>query len=208
MSARLPCGLFALVALGSVTGLATGCAHPGPLPAQTRAEAAFAKGEDARAEETFREARAEASSEDAAHRAQLFELLARRAQSDADGVDSVRVELRTFAVSAPHSPWARLAGLFADEMGQVDALRWALQRSGAELAGLERRVAELEASVERGEKIARELGEVLTAVRDERAALQRTVRELEEQLAGREALIAELQAELEALKSIDMSRTP
>ena len=196
--------------LAALLGLVafSGCVTKPSIRAQDLADEAFAKGDDARAEEGFRTARAEASNDGEAERAKLFELLARRAQAGADGLDAVLVELRTFAVSAPHSPWGRLAGLYADEMAQVDALRWALQRSGAELAALERRVAELEASVERGEKIAQELGEVLAALREERAALQRTLRESDEQLAQRDAQIAELQAELEALKSIDMSRTP
>ena len=49
---------------------------------------------------------------------------------------------------------------------------------------------------------------MLATLREERTQLQRAHRELEELLALRAARIAELEAELEALKSIDMSRTP
>jgi len=117
-------------------------------------------------------------------------------------------ELRAFASEAKSSPWGRLAALYADEMAQTDALRRAVLRAGADLASQETRIAELERTLLAS---GQELGAVnatIEVMKDDRLQMLRSIRELEELLQTRAAAIVTLEAELEALKRIDMSRSP
>ena len=84
----------------------------------------------------------------------------------------------------------------------------AVQRAGADLAAQEARIAELERTLLASGQEVSELNATAEAMRDERQQLQRSVRELEELLQLRAAALVSLEAELEALKRIDMSRTP
>src|SRR5690606_9471174 len=79
---------------------------------------------------------AERSKEPDAHfRARLFAILAQRAASGPGNLDRIISELRALAAEASETPWGRVAGLYADEIGQTEALRFALQRSGIDLSG-------------------------------------------------------------------------
>lgn len=197
------------IALAAAPLLLSACLTKAPaIRARDVADEAFSRGDHVRAETEYRAAEAEASTADERERARLHALLSRAAAAGAEGRDAALAELRTYAVSAAGTSWGRLATLFTDEMAQADALRWALQRAGADIARLEERVAALEEEVAQGERTNAELTQVQTTLREERTQLQRAQRELEELLALRAARIAELEAELEALKSIDMSRTP
>ncbi len=198
---------FTLLMLAGVLG---GCLGPkaAVVRAQDTADAALVAGDHARAEEAYRAAEAEAQTRDAQERARLFALVAKLSAVGADGRDEALSQLRTYSVNAADTPWGQLAALHRDEMAQADALRWALHRAGADISALEKRVAALEEEVAQGQRTQAELTQAQTTLREERAALQRTLREVEELSAARAARIAELEAELEALKSIDMSRSP
>lgn len=141
-------------------------------------------------------------------RARLFALLSQRAASGPANLDRVLAELRELSVSAGHSQWGHLAGIYANEIAQAEALRWALQRAGADLGTRDARIAHLESELAKNQQEATDLAASLEAIKDERAQQQRGAKELEEQLVAREASIASLEAELSALKRIDMSRDP
>ena len=131
-----------------------------------------------------------------------------RPPASPDALDPIHAELRAFAVEAKGSPWGRLAGLYADGMGQAEALRWAVQRAGADLQARSTRITQLETELVLARQEATELHAALQTLREERVQQQRTHRDLEEQLATNAALLTSLEAELAALKRIDMSRTP
>lgn len=183
------------------------CATPqhGPM---VQADAAFAGGRHNEAASAYASVAERSKDKDEALRARLFALLAQRAASGPDNLDRVLSELRSMAVSAGHSPWGRLAGIYADEIAQGEALRWALQRAGADLGTRDVRIANVESELSKKEQEATDLFASLEAMKDERAQQQRSVKELEEQLVTKEASIANLEAELAALKRIDMSRDP
>jgi len=194
---------------GALTLALGGCFKaPSAVRPLDLADQAFARGDYLEAQAGYRLAGENAASPGEAARTRLMALLARRGTSSPEELDALLSDLRTFAVSAAETPWGRMAQLYADEMAQVDALRWAVQRSGAEISLLERELAEFKDALARTEQLVTELTAQLQTSRDERAQLQRTLKEREEDAALQGARIAELEAELEALKSIDMSRSP
>ena len=84
----------------------------------------------------------------------------------------------------------------------------AVLRAGADLASQEARIAELERTLlASGQELAN-VNTTIEAMKEDRQQLQRSIRELEELLQTRAAAIVTLEAELEALKRIDMSRSP
>ncbi|HEY1101440.1 MAG TPA: hypothetical protein VGF99_21050, partial [Myxococcota bacterium] len=141
-------------------------------------------------------------------RARFFALIARRVGSGPEHFDDAMNALRAFAAEASSSQWGRLAGLYANEMGQIDALRRTVLRAGADLAAFETRIDVLERELSNRDLLVGELQTQMTAMKDERTQLQRSVRELEELLQSRAAKLVDLENELEALKRIDMQRTP
>jgi hypothetical protein len=148
-----------------------------------------------------------AESDDAV-RARFFSIIARRAAGGPTAFDDTQEALRALAAEAKASPWGRLAGIYADELSQIEALRKTVLAAGADLAAMQARIDVLQADlaargVERDELDAR-----FSAVWDEQAQLQRTVRDLEELLENRSARVVDLERELAALKRIDMSETP
>lgn len=186
----------------------TGCVTTGPQRPLDQADLAFTRGDLQDAAGAYARAEDEAGNRDERLRARLFALIARTASSAPGALDPVHAELRAFAVEARASHWGRLAGLYADEMAQAEALRWAVQRAGADLEARRLRIAELEAELAHARQEATDLSETIATLKDEKAQQQRSTKELEEQLATNAALLASLEAELAALKRIDMSRTP
>lgn len=185
-----------------------GCATSGSMRPMDAADLAFTRGDLQDAAGAYARAEDDAATRDERLRARLFSLIARTASSAPGALDPVHAELRAFAVEAKGSHWGRLAGLYADEMAQAEALRWAVQRAGADLAARSTRIAELEAELAQARQEAIELTATIQTLREERAQQQRSTRELEEQLATNAALLASLESELAALKRIDMSRSP
>ncbi len=141
-------------------------------------------------------------------RARFFSIIARRAVGGPAAFDDAQAALRALAAEAEASPWGRLAGFYADELSQIEALRKTVLAAGADLASMQARIDVLQADlVARGvERDA--LDAKFSAVWDEQAQLQRTVRDLEELLEDRNARLVDLEQELTALKRIDMSETP
>lgn len=203
MSRHVP-WLFLAVGACTVVGCKT--------PQQTRpidvADRLFVRGDNEAAAVSYAAAADIATDSNEELRARFFSLLSRRAASAPEQFDRLLGELRAFAGEAKSSPWGRLAGLYADEMAQTDALRRAVLRAGADLASQEARIAELERTLLAS---GQELGAVnatIDVMKEDRQQLQRSIRELEELLQTRAAAIVTLEAELEALKRIDMSRSP
>ncbi len=190
-----------------LSGALVACATP-QQGALFQADTSFANGRHDEAASAYASVAERSKDKDEALRARLFALLAQRAASGPNNLDRVLSELRSLSVGAGHSPWGRLAGIYADEIAQAGALRWALQRAGADLGSRDTRIARLEVELARKDQEATDLAASLEAVKDERTQQQRNTKELEEQLAARDASIASLEAELAALKRIDMSRNP
>ena len=194
----------ALVAIAALSACKT--------PQQTRpidvADRLFVRGDHEAAAVSYAAAADIATDSNEELRARFFALLSRRAASEPAQFDRMLGELRSFSNEASSSPWGRLAGFYADEMSRTDAMQRAVQRAGADLAAQEVRIAELERTLLASGQEVSDLNAAAEAMRDERQQLQRSVRELEELLQLRAAALVSLEAELEALKRIDMSRTP
>ena len=145
---------------------------------------------------------------DKAFRARFFQILTRRASSGPDEFDSVLSDFRALAAEATGTRWGRLAGLYADEMSQANTLRWALQRAGADVVKLQAQIETTQSELDAAKQTNTEQAATVQSLTNERAQLQRTIHDLEDQVAERAAVIDALQAELDALKKIDLSRVP
>jgi chromosome segregation ATPase len=137
---------------------------------------------------------------------QLFKLFAKLA-SDVPGWQLVD-ELRTLEQTYPRSRWGHLAGVLASEIDRGTVLRQAVMAAGADLRAAEERVAELTQKVTALTTQTAEQQTTISTLREERGRLQQQVRELEEAATSRDARIRELEAELAALKQVDMQRSP
>lgn len=208
--------LGAFSVTGAILLAGAGCTRtiPPRAPLQV-ADEHFARGEHRGAGAAYELAIAQATNPDERARARFFQLLSRRSDRGPAEFDSVIKDLRALSVEAAGTRWGRLAGLYADEMGQANSLRWALQRAGADVASLQSKLAELEATLEGEQQLAAEQAAQLQALKDERAQLQRAIHERDERLAARsaavdevKAAVDEVKAELDALKQIDLSRGP
>ncbi|HLT28543.1 MAG TPA: hypothetical protein VK013_00770 [Myxococcaceae bacterium] len=197
-------GLLTLTGLAALSGCVT---TPDPL-AIDEADRAFVSGRNDVAATSYASLAERNKDPDAHFRARLFALFAQRAASGPGNLDRIVSELRVLAAEANETPWGRLAALYADEIGQTEALRFALQRAGIDLSVRDAKLRELETTLAQERAQAAVLTGSIEAAKDERAADQRAMKDLEEQLATREATIATLEAELEALKRIDMARNP
>lgn len=187
---------------------AGGCQTPPPVRPLDVADRHFTGGEYAAAAASYDGAAASAIDSDDELRGRFFALLSSRAASPPTQAGASLAALRAFAAEASSSPWGRLAGLYADEMAQTDALQQAVLRAGADLAARDERIAALErVIIERG-KQNDELAALVTELKDERERQERAERELEELLSSRAEAIVKLENELEALKRIDLSRSP
>lgn len=153
-------------------------------------------------------AAADVSAGDDAVRARFFSIVARRAAGGPATFDETHAALRALAANATTSPWGRLAGIYADELSQIEALRRTVLAAGADLAAMQTRIDVLQADLVARGLERDELDAKFSAVWDEQAQLQRTVRDLEELLEHRNARLTVLERELAALKRIDMSETP
>lgn len=141
-------------------------------------------------------------------RARFFSIIARRAAGGPAALDEAQTALRGLAAEAKTSPWGRLAGLYADELSQIEALRKTVLAAGADLAAMQTRIDVLQADLAARGVERDELDAKFSAVWDEQAQLQRTIRDLEELLENKTARLTDLERELKALKRIDMSETP
>jgi len=197
-----------VVAVGALVGLGLGaCQTPPPVRPLDAADRLFVAG-DPGAADAYTAAASKAVDSNDELRARFFALLARRATATPTELAAMQEALRSFAGEASSTPWGRLAGLYADEMARTDALQQAVLRAGADLAQRDERIAALERTlVERGEQN-EELSLLIAELKDEREKQARAQRELEELLSSRADAIVKLENELEALKRIDLSRTP
>lgn len=193
-----------------MTGLTalSACVTTPPPSSLVESDLAFVSGRNEEAATSYASLAERTKEPDAYFRARLFALLAQRAASGPGSLDRILNELRILATEASETPWGRVAGLYADEIVQTEALRFALQRAGADLSQRDSKLRELETTLAQTRAEATALADSIQAARDERAADQRNQKELEEQLLTREAAIATLEAELDALKRIDMARNP
>lgn len=183
------------------------CQTPPPVRPLDAADRLFVAGAPAAADAYVAAASQAVDSNDEL-RARFFALLARRAEATPVESDAMQEALRAFAAEASSTPWGRLAGLYADEMARTDALQQAVLRAGADLAQRDERIAALERTlIERGEQ-SEQLSALIAELKDERERQARAQRELEELLSSRADAIVKLENELEALKRIDLSRTP
>ena len=196
--------------LVTLTGLAalSACVTTPDALMMDEADRAFASGRHDIAATSYASLAEQNKEPDAHYRARLFALLAQRAASGPGNLDRIVSELRALAAEASETPWGRVAALYADEIGQTEALRFALQRAGIDLSVRDAKLRELETTLAQERAQAAALTGSIEAAKEDRAADQRALKELEEQLATRDASIATLEAELEALKRIDMARNP
>jgi hypothetical protein len=194
--------------IGAILGLGLGgCQTPPPVRPLDAADRLFVAGDPAAAD-AYAAAASKAVDSNDELRARFFSLLARRATAMPTESAAMQEALRTFAGEASSTPWGRLAGLYADEMARTDALQQAVLRAGADLAQRDERIAAVERTLaERGEQNL-QLSALITELKDEREKQARAQRELEDLLSSRADAIVKLENELEALKRIDLSRTP
>ncbi len=185
-----------------------GCKTTTPSRPIDVADRLLLRGDHEAAAASYAVAAAEATDSNEELRARFFAVVAARAGSGPARFDEVMNALRAFAAEASSSPWGKLAALYADEMAQIDALRRAVLRAGADLAALEMRIDVLERELSSRDLLVGELQSQVNAMKEERLQLQRSHRELEELLQNRAARLVDLETELEALKRIDMQRTP
>lgn len=199
--------LFSMVAL-VVVSAAAGCQTTNTSRPIDVADRLLLRGDYEAAVVSYAAATAVATDSNEELRARFFGLIARRASSGPEHFDEAVTALRAFAAEASSSPWGKLAALYADETAQIDALRRAVLRAGADMAVFEMRIDVLEHELASRDLLVDELQSQVTAMKDERAQMQRSHRELEELLQNRAARLVDLETELEALKRIDMQRTP
>jgi hypothetical protein len=187
--------------------LVSSCTTPKGRPIDI-ADRLWAAGDHDAAALSYAAAADVATTPEEAHRARFFSIMAHRAAGGPAAFDDVLTSLRALAAEAKASPWGRIAGLYADELSQIEALRRTVLAAGADLAAMQARIDMLQSDLtERGvEHDALEAR--FSTVWDDQAQLQRTVRDLEELLQNRNARLADLEAELTALKRIDMSQAP
>lgn len=199
----MKCALFLA---GVAVGLGA-CQTPPPVRPLDAADRLFVAG-DPDAADAYAAAASKAVDSNDELRARFFALLARRATATPTESAAMQEALRSFAGEASSTPWGRLAGLYADEMARTDALQQAVLRAGADLAQRDGHIAALERTlVERGEQN-EELSLLIVELKDDREKQARAQREFEELLSSRADAIVKLENELEALKRIDLSRTP
>ena len=117
-------------------------------------------------------------------------------------------ELRALERAYPRSRWGHVAGVVASEIDRGTVLRQAVMAAGADLRAAEQRVEALDQKVATLTTQTSEQQAAIAALREERTRLQQQVRELEEHATGRDAKLRELEAELAALKQVDMQRSP
>lgn len=119
-------------------------------------------------------------------------------------LDKLRVLERTY----PRSAWGHLAGVLANEIDRATVLRQAVMAAGADLRAAEQRVDQLAQKITTLTAQVADQQAALTALRDERTKLQLQVRDADDRATAHEARIHELEAELAALKQIDLQRAP
>lgn len=117
-------------------------------------------------------------------------------------------ELRAIERAYPRSRWGHLAGVLVTEIDRGTVLRQAVMAAGADLRAANETVETQKQRITLLTTQGAEQQTALAAVREERTRLQTQVRELEERTATQEARIKELEAELLALKKVDMERRP
>ncbi len=196
------------VAAALVVAVGSGCRTPTPTRELDIADRLFVRGDHEAAAVSYAAAADVAVDSNEELRARFFALIARREGTAPERFDEALQALRVFAAEARSSQWGHLADLYADEMGQIDALRRMVLRAGADIAALEVRINVLEHELSSRDLLNGEIQNQLNAMKDERSQWQRSNRELEELLQTRAARLVDLEAELEALKRIDMQRTP
>lgn len=117
-------------------------------------------------------------------------------------------DLRSVEREFPSSRWGRIAGIIASEIDRGTVLRQAVMAAGADLRAANASVSELEARVAALTAQASDQQALVASLKEERARLQAQLKDADERATGREARIHELEAELLALKQIDMERSP
>jgi chromosome segregation ATPase len=117
-------------------------------------------------------------------------------------------ELHRLERTYPRSRWGKIAGALAGEIDRGTVLRQAVMAAGVDLRGTQDKLDQLtqkltEATAQQADQQA-----AIAALRDERGKLQHQVKDLEDRATAQETHIKELEAELAALKQVDMQRSP
>lgn len=192
---------------GTLLGSMAGCRTAEPRPIDV-ADRLFVRGDNEAAAMAYEDVAEDARDSNDELRARFFALAARREAATPEQLDDVLAALRAFAAEASSSQWGRIAAVLARDVEASEALRRAVMRAGVDLAAVEDARTAATAALQRANNRIRELEAELATTRDDRGAAQKHARELEDKLAEERERITALEAELDALKRIDMERVP
>jgi chromosome segregation ATPase len=121
---------------------------------------------------------------------------------------SLVADLRSVEREFPSSRWGRIAGIIASEIDRGTVLRQAVMAAGADLRAANASVTELEARVAALTAQASDQQALVASLKEERTRLQAQIKDADERATAKDTRIHELEAELLALKQIDMERSP
>lgn len=188
------------------------CASSSPPPPQTSlphadrqlsADELFARGRYAASVEAYRN---EVKRGERVAEMRTMVLVAQLAQR-APGLSLVG-DLRLVEREFPSSRWGRIAGVIASEIDRGTFLRQAVMAAGADLRAANASVSDLEARVAALTAQASDQQALVASLKEERTRLQAQIKDADERATAKDSRIHELEAELLALKQIDMERTP
>lgn len=117
-------------------------------------------------------------------------------------------ELHRLERTYPHSRWGKIAGTLANEIDRGTVLRQAIMAAGVDLRGAQDKLDQLTQKLTVATTQQADQQAAIAALRDERGKLQHQVKDLEDRATSQETHIKELEAELAALKQVDMQRSP
>ena len=197
--------LFPLAIAGSAS--LSGCRTTDPRPVDV-ADRLFVRGDNEAAAMAYDDVADAAGDSNEELRARFFALAARRANANAEGLDQALADLKIFAAQASSSQWGRIAAVLVADIQQGEVLRRAVMRAGADLAVVETHLEQSRAAHSATSTRAKALEAQIQSLKDERATALRNLRDLDEQLANERTRVEALEAELDALKRIDMARQP
>jgi chromosome segregation ATPase len=171
-------------------------------------DALFAEGRCGEAVAAYSAALEETTTRDATARLRLFRALARLECASTQSTEQAFGELRALERDYPTLVWGRLARLFIDELVREQALQQTLSRAEAELARLDEQIERLEQDVRTARADATDHKALLATLRSERRTLQDAYEQATEKATAAQRRVEQLEAELAALKRIDMAREP
>lgn len=117
-------------------------------------------------------------------------------------------EFRAVEHEFPSSRWGRIAGVIASEIDRGTVLRQAVMAAGADLRAANASITEHETRVAALSAQVADQQALVASMKDERTRLQAQLKDADERTTAKDTRIRELEAELLALKQIDMERSP